>query len=706
MRTKASISFKKRVLLLLTSCMFITLFSSTVSAEEISIQRISGGNRYETALKIAEEVNPDSTEFLLVSGENYPDALAGAPLSKGRIPILLTSKNSLDSQALTKLRNLSKPKVTILGGELTISSEVTTELQNEGILYKRISGQNRYETAALIAKEIRTNQIYVASGLNFPDALSGSALALENKGVILLGNNAGIPTLTKDYLESIEAPQLTLFGGELAFDQETSNLYREFDKNLKRYFGDTRYDTSMKIAENFHNPSTIILAAGEGYPDALAGSALAGKESAPILLIQKNSIPNSVEKYIKENRENLQKIYILGGVNSISAQVEQSLKELMENKGESSDQENDAPIIASTFYSRYDKGSRVGLMDSKGNILIEPKYRFVSWPSEGKVAAQNDQGKWSILDISGNELAKLENDYQHVGFFSEGLAPVRDKQGKEGYIDSTGRVAIPLTFDNAGEFWNGVAFVKHNGTANIFNKDENTLTYIGDADRSRRIGKDYFLGGEIQSDVKRVIDVNGNELFSVSDRYINLYPLEKDRFGGVFNETDDDMSTSGCAILDNEGKTLTTIASSLQINGSLGRVYWSENIIMVYANGEIKFYDTSGKNILPKSLAYADAFNHGVAPVSEDRKEYYLIDKEGNRVQELGVYDAFDGVGSGLYLGTEFNGADSEVFLIDKTGKIIKSSDRSIMEPKWFYNVNENANEAVYNWLRGNHFVQ
>ncbi|MDO5689235.1 MAG: cell wall-binding repeat-containing protein [Tissierellia bacterium] len=164
MRTKASISFKKRVLLLLTSCMFITLFSSTVSAEEISIQRISGGNRYETALKIAEEVNPDSTEFLLVSGENYPDALAGAPLSKGRIPILLTSKNSLDSQALTKLRNLSKPKVTILGGELTISSEVTTELQNEGILYKRISGQNRYETAALIAKEIRTNQIYVASG--------------------------------------------------------------------------------------------------------------------------------------------------------------------------------------------------------------------------------------------------------------------------------------------------------------------------------------------------------------------------------------------------------------------------------------------------------------------------------------------------------------------------------------------------------------
>ena len=60
----------------------------------------------------------------------------------------------------------------------------------------------------------------------------------------------------------------------------------------------TRYETSTKIGDRLVS-STVILASGENFPDALAASTLAQKIEAPILLVSKDKIDQSVIDYFK-----------------------------------------------------------------------------------------------------------------------------------------------------------------------------------------------------------------------------------------------------------------------------------------------------------------------------------------------------------------------------------------------------------------------
>ena len=60
---------------------------------------------------------------------------------------------------------------------------------------------------------------------------------------------------------------------------------------VSRLCGETRYETAYESSKKLSSTSnTIILASGENFPDALAASALAGVNNAPILLTAKSSL--------------------------------------------------------------------------------------------------------------------------------------------------------------------------------------------------------------------------------------------------------------------------------------------------------------------------------------------------------------------------------------------------------------------------------
>lgn len=99
------------------------LVKRIMSSEGITnFMRLSGKNRYETSVNIANRSNSDT--LILASGKSFPDALAASTLSqKIDAPIVLLDRDRIDSSVLDYFKNRGVRKAIILGGENTISSK-------------------------------------------------------------------------------------------------------------------------------------------------------------------------------------------------------------------------------------------------------------------------------------------------------------------------------------------------------------------------------------------------------------------------------------------------------------------------------------------------------------------------------------------------------------------------------------------------------
>lgn len=190
-----------------------------------NVKRLQGATRYETAARVAEETiailgDRYTGAIFVATGANFPDATAAAPLAAGlQRPILLSNPNAAFAQAV-----LLPPEATsayILGGTGAVSSGVASALSSElSGSVTRLSGATRYETAVRIAEHgvaegLHWNGVGIATGENFPDALSGGAMLGRIRSVMLLTLPTSLPTITRDTLQgnagAIDA--LFIFGG-------------------------------------------------------------------------------------------------------------------------------------------------------------------------------------------------------------------------------------------------------------------------------------------------------------------------------------------------------------------------------------------------------------------------------------------------------------------------------------------------------------
>ncbi|WDC84175.1 cell wall-binding repeat-containing protein [Caloramator sp. mosi_1] len=91
---------------------------------------------------------------------------------------------------LQYLEEINPDKVYVIGGDKAVPSSVLAGFEDK---IDRVSGDDRYLTNIEIAKRfndiISHNRVYIATGLNFPDALAGSALAARNSSMIILASN-------------------------------------------------------------------------------------------------------------------------------------------------------------------------------------------------------------------------------------------------------------------------------------------------------------------------------------------------------------------------------------------------------------------------------------------------------------------------------------------------------------------------------------
>ncbi len=180
------------------------------------VTRISGRNRYGTAAEIAGMFPAGLPVVFLASGEDFPDALVGGAVAGALgVPILLTRADSLSDETAAALRDLAPQSVVVLGGAGAVSETVLTAVTGIVPETTRVAGRDRYATAALLAADYPADldNAFVATGLAYPDALTGSALAGFLGQPLLLTRAEEMPAATSAALQSLSPQGVTVLGG-------------------------------------------------------------------------------------------------------------------------------------------------------------------------------------------------------------------------------------------------------------------------------------------------------------------------------------------------------------------------------------------------------------------------------------------------------------------------------------------------------------
>lgn len=333
------VSLKSKLLilsLLLILALFIPL-SLLMARVDMSVTRISGPSRYETAVAISKKGWDKSDLIILSRGDLFPDALAGAPLSaKFNAPMLLTDSQLLNNSTRDEILRLKAKEAIVLGSEDALSQKVVEDLESQcnipNAKIHRIGGSTRYDTAALIAswldKPTKQTAI-IATGENFPDAISGASLATHEKMPILLVNTENIYPKTQEVLKNLNINKIIILGGNDVIPSGIEAwLNNKGYQTLARLSGDDRYLTSTAIADygisQKMSPKEIFFATGEDFPDALTAAPLAARLNQTLVLTRKKFTPLSLYQWL--DNHSFTNATFIGDKEAISDETEYGIR--------------------------------------------------------------------------------------------------------------------------------------------------------------------------------------------------------------------------------------------------------------------------------------------------------------------------------------------------------------------------------------------
>jgi len=297
------------------------------------VKRLAGDDRYETAIKISKDNFKSADTVVLASGTNSADALAASSLATSKsAPILLTKRNEIGKNVFDEIKRLNANNVIVVGGKVSISEKVVSDLKNKNITVKRLAGDNRYETSYEIAKELlksnKAKEAIIVNGFKNVDALSVSSLATKENLPILLNDGNRLSKDIKNIVGDSNIKKMYIIGGRTSLPRRIEDNIKALDIEYERLAGEDRYETSSKIAKYaYENSDKVILASGENSIDALAAGVLTKMEKAPMLLVQKRRIPKSISNRIEESKA--KKFLLIGGEKTISDRVKDKVEGLL-----------------------------------------------------------------------------------------------------------------------------------------------------------------------------------------------------------------------------------------------------------------------------------------------------------------------------------------------------------------------------------------
>ena len=124
-----SLSKHKKIIIVGGEGVVSSFIEQKIRQKGIAVERITGEDRYETSLRIAEEFYPTAHGQIVASGENFPDSLAAVSLADSISGgVLLSNGKTIDNMA-DYIRRSKPSKIYSIGGTAALSSNLDIELE-------------------------------------------------------------------------------------------------------------------------------------------------------------------------------------------------------------------------------------------------------------------------------------------------------------------------------------------------------------------------------------------------------------------------------------------------------------------------------------------------------------------------------------------------------------------------------------------------
>lgn len=266
-----------------------------------------------------------------------------------------------------------------------------------------LTGSGRWETAIKISQAgwSKSDTAVLVNDNSIADALSATPFAKAKDAPILLTQSNKLDSRTKAELKRLGVKNVYLIGGSIALSSEIEKQLNAENINFERISGNSRYDTSLKLAEKLDREksiSKIVVVNGEkGLADAVSIGAIAAQENMPIILSDSENGTEVADNFI--DSKNIEKSYVIGGIYSISNSVERNLPNATRIAG-SSRSETNAKIIEE-FYKDTDIKNIYVTKDGTRN-----KNDLIDSLAVGVLAAKNS----SPIVLAGNKLDTIQKD--------------------------------------------------------------------------------------------------------------------------------------------------------------------------------------------------------------------------------------------------------------------------------------------------------
>lgn len=280
-------------------------------------------------------------------------------------------------------------------------------------------------------------------------------------------------------------------------------------------------------------------------------------------------------------------------------------------------------FVGDSDYGRFRYDDKYGIIDIDGNIVIEPIYEDMSFPSENLVVAEKSDGNFVILDItSGKEVGSVEGseDIPANQIYKISNPSVLYGDDGDDYIGfSDGYIFMEVTSwanDRLEENYNSICMDK-TGKEKFATKYNITSNY------NSGIAIGYYSDNFMQPKTLAGLDKDGKELWTVEN--VKEYESQSD---GVIIYQDRDSSLYGAIdikgnkVLECEYEKLTRAG-----NGLIGfRKY-----------GLWGYFDYKGNEVIKPQFNSAEMFKGGVALVKKEGEQYFINTKGETVIDNVGV---------------------------------------------------------------------
>ncbi|MDD7593191.1 MAG: C69 family dipeptidase [Peptoniphilaceae bacterium] len=297
------------------------------------VARLSGQNRQEVAVNVANAYFPEAKTVILVNTMASGDAISAANLSQGESPIFYTDATKLTDVTKDALVKRQPEKVILMGGLKSISKETEDAVKAAlpQVKVERVDGADRYEVNAKTVKEVKASgNLVVTTGQVFSDALMAVPYAKGLDAPVLLTKEASIPSVTEKAIQGMkDLKTVVLIGGPKSVSDETKAALAKLTKvDVTRLSDADRYSLSAIVASKFEKPEQALLVSGQVASDALTAGPVAQKLGLPLLLTRPATLDPKVSDFF-DKTETLKSVVIVGGPKSVSEDVEAKVESLV-----------------------------------------------------------------------------------------------------------------------------------------------------------------------------------------------------------------------------------------------------------------------------------------------------------------------------------------------------------------------------------------